>query len=43
MLEKRAYHHAAAIGLTNVGCVEEAERHLDAVGVLTMNLQEQKC
>lgn len=35
MLQKRAYHAASARGLIAAGRVEDAERHLDAVGILT--------
>ena len=38
MLQKRAYHTVVAKRLIAAGCVDEAERHIDAVGILTSAL-----
>ena len=42
MLRKRAYHHSVARGLVVAGRDEDAERHLDAVGILTSCLREMR-
>ena len=36
---KRAYHLAVAQTLTDSGCIEEADRHLDAVGILDLAIE----
>jgi hypothetical protein len=39
MREKCAYHRAVAVGLVNAGRIEDAERHLDAAGILSSILK----
>jgi hypothetical protein len=44
MLEKRAYHQAAVSSLSGADRIEEAEMHLDAVGILSSILTlESEC
>lgn len=38
--EKRAYHRAAAESLRVSGRIEEADTHLDAIGILTCVIEE---